>query len=113
MKRTLPYLAALLLALVLGSGTSFGHGFIGGDEDVLVYPNPATNALNIRLENSDDYISHISLHNLIGQLVYEADIDITITDSYIVEITDLPSGIYILNVELTQGRTFSQRITKR
>jgi len=109
MKRTLQYISAVLIALVLGTSSLFA----AGNEGVILYPNPASEVLNIRLEDGSESISHVSLHNLLGQVVYEVDIDLNLDGGYIVEITDLPSGIYLVQVELTQGRTVVQRITKR
>ena len=84
-----------------------------GDSDILVYPNPAIDFLRIEYLGESTSVPIISIHNLIGQVVLSLD-DQPLDPSgcYIVEITDLPSGIYVLRVDFGESSSV-QRITKR
>ena len=62
-------------------------------ERVYVYPNPTTGMLHIK---SDKHITSISVLNLAGQTLLES-----IAKS--IDVSTLPSGIYILQTESGQG----------
>lgn len=63
---------------------------------VLVYPNPAYNILNIKLNDGNDFISG-ELFNYLGQKV----MDITSTQ---ISVEQLPSSSYIIKIMTTQGQ---------
>lgn len=68
-----------------------------------VYPNPATDLLNI---TSESEVKLAQLYNITGQLVG------TFTSNTI-NVSGLPAGAYILNIELENGITGSQKIIKQ
>ncbi len=72
------------------------------EDDISFYPNPATEFLNVRVDNPAASNMHISLWNVDGRLVRDFSIDLDTGLESIVEpisIENLPSGIY--NVKLT------------
>jgi len=72
-------------------------GSMTSDEEILVFPNPATDYITIV---SPSEIKKISIVNCIGQVVYESkinDINIQINTS------NLYSGIYIIRIETAIG----------
>ena len=62
-------------------------------EDIVIYPNPATDLINI---SSINQISNVSIFNNVGQLVYEGN-NIQINTS------NFNAGVYIIKVETIRG----------
>jgi hypothetical protein len=71
-----------------------------------VYPNPAKETLHI---SCGDIIQNISISNISGSLIKTSYIGNT---SASCDVTDLPSGIYVLQVE-TLNETLSHRLVIR
>lgn len=69
-----------------------------------VFPNPTTGLLNI--ENGNENITHLSLTNLIGQ-----QMPATLLPGNQLNISALPTGMYLLNVTTTSGK-LTKRIFK-
>lgn len=63
---------------------------------IKVYPNPTTGNVNIEAES----MSHISVFNTMGQLVYDTDID---TDHLSINMEQFPAGSYIVRIITTNG----------
>jgi len=66
-----------------------------------VYPNPATNLLNI----SGDLVVEVKIYNNMGQLILMQHHTNTIN------VSGLPNGIYLLHVETSTGNTLQKKIT--
>lgn len=76
-------------------------------KDIIVYPNPFSDLLNLNFENNT-LTKHISLIDLSGKLILEmntSEIQLQIPASTI------PSGIYILKIE-TEHQSYSKKILK-
>ena len=67
----------------------------GSSTKVNVYPNPATNQLNISTTGKD-LIKEIKIYNSIGQLAF--DTEYTNTTEYNLNISDYTQGIYFIEV---------------
>lgn len=65
------------------------------EDRIQVYPNPATNVLNI--ESSSKKINNYQLFNVAGQLVREGIYNRSI------EVGDLDNGLYVLRLETNKG----------
>ena len=66
-----------------------------------LFPNPATDRVNIRLENGSHAISNISIFNLSGQEVYRSvNLD---TRYFPIPTYQLPEGLYIAQVLTDEG----------
>lgn len=75
-------------------------------EELTVYPNPTTGFLNIKLNNSQ--LSSLILYNMDGIAYYPY---FTSDEGQLrVNLSHLPSGIYILRVNFKNGETASERI---
>lgn len=74
--------------------------------DVSVYPNPANQNITISLENADEENYSVEMYNCIGSLVMKTNIIPGSSNN--ISTSDLPNGIYFLNV--TSGDT---RISKK
>ena len=105
-----------------GAGTVEGFGFtnhyvmsvtgeeaLGSDtnlsEIISVYPNPATDVLNIAIPSSVD-VKSVSLFDVLGKKS-----NVSLVNGQI-NISDLAVGLYLLNVETTNG-TLTQKVIKQ
>lgn len=74
--------------------------------ELVTYPNPAVNELNIfNLEN----ISELSVYSLNGQEVFRFDNDEN-QNLLQLDVSDFPSGLYVLKAQSTTGGVVSQKI---
>lgn len=71
-----------------------------------IYPNPVIDVINIE---ADKNIKRITLFNSLGQNVADTSPDGT---SQIIQTSQLPQGVYILNIQLTDGNTVTRKIIK-
>lgn len=73
---------------------------------ISIYPNPATNVLNV---SSEENIQSIQIFSLTGMKVIEI---IPNTSSYVIDVTNLPAGAYFLQLQC-DGKIERQRIIKQ
>jgi len=66
---------------------------------ISIYPNPATNLVNIE---SEDIINSIQIINYTGQLIYTQH---TSGNTVQVNTNDFPSGVYFVNINTSEGIT--------
>ena len=69
-----------------------------------VYPNPTTGVFNLDLNNNKSY--NISIFNSLGQKVYN---NVTNSMSMVVDLSELESGIYTIELE-NSDVIFTERI---
>lgn len=78
---------------------------------IAVYPNPATESVNIKLKNVEATAYHISIFSSTGQLVRREQVqgkaDIRL------DISELNNGVYLLNITDREGWQGSRTIIKR
>ncbi|NJK86096.1 MAG: T9SS type A sorting domain-containing protein [Bacteroidales bacterium] len=80
-----------------------------GDEEVLIYPNPVKSELTVEIpELGDDESARLNLYNQEGKLVLQEN---KATRFTILNLSDLPYGIYILNISLAD-KTIQWKIVK-
>jgi len=72
--------------------------------DVYIYPNPATNNLNINFNSEDMQSFDIKLMNMTGQVIYTERIE-NHTGQFdkVIDISGFANGVYILNLNGTKG----------
>ncbi len=80
-----------------------------------VYPNPVQYELNFRLVSQEKGQARITLYDLNGRaLISTTDqLDASSTLQGLVNISALPSGFYILKVELPGGKSLSKKVLKK
>lgn len=71
--------------------------------DLQIYPNPVSNTLHI---TSSEEISEIEIVNMMGQVVLQMDVD---GESAVCDVENLPSGVYVVKVRLSNGEAVVQR----
>jgi Secretion system C-terminal sorting domain len=80
------------------------------EQKLIVYPNPASDFLNIDIENSQ---AKISIFNLLGQEVFASNQDNLLTKNQLrIDISSLKEGIYFLNVLEGQYKSIIKFIKK-
>ncbi len=77
-------------------------------EAVQIFPNPATDMINIDMSGTGFTASSVMLTNMSGRVVYNADADNQSVAT--VSLTAIPAGIYFLSVK-TEGGTINKKIT--
>ena len=75
----------------------FGAELAAASSRLIIYPNPSAHAqaVNIVLDNPKDQISTISVTDAIGREVHSAS---AASHEYILPLTDLPAGVYLVTV---------------
>jgi hypothetical protein len=63
---------------------------------IKVYPNPTESVLNIDFANNDFQNETLRVYNLVGHVVKSIKID---ASRIAFDVSELPKGIYILNVK--------------
>ena len=66
------------------------------DKNLIVYPNPSYNELNIKLKNTINTGSNFAIYNLLGTKVISGSIS---DNRYKIDISKLANGVYIILVE--------------
>ena len=71
--------------------------------DVMVYPNPAKNQLTIRCPSFKDNTLKVFATNVLGQEMMSYSLVLDTGGSGIIDITELPPGIYFLQLQPGRG----------
>lgn len=71
-------------------------------QNIEVYPNPASNFINIKAEN----ITNIRIINTVGQVMIKNDVN---TNHAQININDLQSGVYFIQID-TEKESFTKKI---
>ncbi|MDY2586225.1 T9SS type A sorting domain-containing protein [Winogradskyella aquimaris] len=72
--------------------------------DFNLYPNPARTHFTIQMKNNSE-LNSISIYNYLGQLVLTSE-------ERMIDTTELASGLYIVEVETTKGKSTKKLIIK-
>ncbi|MFC2119184.1 T9SS type A sorting domain-containing protein [Bacteroidota bacterium] len=80
----------------------------GLTSDVNVYPNPASDMLNIIVNNKTNQDLDISISNIQGQVVYQNHVNSVISHQEKVDISRFSKGIYFLRVNKTVNKVIVQ-----
>ena len=71
----------------------------GSGHDFSVYPNPANNYIFVAISNVKNEIVKVELNDILGNNVYSNIEKSTIGYKSNINISSLPSGIYLLKVQ--------------
>ena len=78
------------------------------NDKLQIYPNPATNELNIQL-NATGATYEVAIYNTLGSLVFVSEK----TSNSNINISELNSGVYFVKVTDTQNKVYLKRMIKR
>ena len=73
-----------------------------GTAEISIYPNPATDILNI---TSSETILEIKIINVMGQVVKRMEVN---SDNAVCDVEDLTNGVYVVRIH-TEGAVVLQR----
>ena len=76
-----------------------------------LYPNPVTNELNIKLDNTTSNYK-VTIYNTLGSVVFESNNQLSNTNNSI-NISKLNSGIYFVQITDTENRVYLKRLIKK
>lgn len=72
-------------------------------ENITVYPNPATNVVNVKLAGEKE--AYVQMFNLVGQQVYNA----TATNMATINVANMKAGVYMLKVS-QNGKVYTSKV---
>jgi len=75
---------------------------IASDFRIQVYPNPATNFTTLYIEGSKGDVSY-QLYDLLGKQLQNETFNSKDVGKYIIQLNDIKSGVYLLNVQTSEG----------
>jgi len=84
-----------------GTVTSINESSLG---EINIFPNPANNTLNVDLANYSDQKVNIKLYNTVGELVKTLNNNAS-TQFVTIDLADVKSGIYFVNIQTENGTT--------
>ncbi|MFY9417594.1 MAG: T9SS type A sorting domain-containing protein, partial [Bacteroidales bacterium] len=79
------------------------------DNNLIIYPNPVKNILNINWDDKINRQLNIKIFNLTGQLVLETNIEKDNKNQYI-DLSTLPSNIYLIKLTDIHGNYWIKKI---
>jgi len=71
-------------------------------KDIIVFPNPAYNELNIELSN-DSEVTNVKLYSLLGKEIISKQI--VNSKSVVIDTSELPDGMYIIDISTKENST--------
>ena len=78
--------------------------------EVAVYPNPATDVVNVTYNMAD--VDGIKITNMIGQQVRFVRQEFGNTGAVRVSLAELPKGMYLVNVQVKGTTVYTRRLIK-
>ena len=72
-----------------------------------VFPNPASNVLNVKFNNSTTLIETAAIYDISGRLVMNATVA-----NQTIDVKSLASGSYLLILKDEKGNSFTQKFLK-
>jgi len=73
-----------------------------------VYPNPASDIINVKFNNPASAISQANIYDLNGKLILSPNFT-----NQTVDVKSLATGSYLLILKDAQGNAYSQKILKK
>lgn len=85
-----------------------GTNDIAEDYNVKIYPNPVENYTNIAISGYE--AERVVVYNMSGKIVMEYNVN---SNSYQLNTTNLPSGVYMLKIFITGNNTVTKKMIKK
>ena len=76
-----------------------------------MFPNPASEQITIEINLGDVKTTEIRIYNMIGKLVFVENVDFVLGKVEL-NISDLPSGVYMIAVEGEGNTSISEKFVK-
>ncbi|MDP4266517.1 MAG: S8/S53 family peptidase [Bacteroidota bacterium] len=71
---------------------------INYNNDILIYPNPANDILNINMNLKSENTSELSIINTLGQIVYQENFKNVPETIKSIDVKSLPRGVYLIRI---------------
>ncbi|HYM19747.1 MAG TPA: T9SS type A sorting domain-containing protein [Candidatus Kapabacteria bacterium] len=81
-------------------------------EDIIIFPNPTTDDVMLYSTNDEEKISHITVVNLLGQVMIDKEIAGSESANVVLSLRELPEGIYPIAI-LSNGTAIRKIIIKQ
>jgi len=81
-------------------------------EEMIVYPNPAKDYLNISFRNNSPAFIQLNLADLSGRIVFNSEVNRPGDDQIRIDISNLAPGVYLLSSKTGEGNTEYHRVIK-
>ena len=78
--------------------------------EISVFPNPAYNQVNLKVESTGLLMTEVSLTDIFGKVIRQEKHPAV--ETLIFSLENIPAGVYFLRIGLSSGRYFSQKIIK-
>lgn len=85
------------------SATAISVHEIHNDKNIMIYPSPTSDVLQIEYENAKTELTHLKIINSIGQVVVSTELKNDI------DVSNLQSGIYVLKLKSKSGEVTTRR----
>ena len=82
-----------------------------GQQNVIVHPNPTDNVLHVSV--TDGEIARIEMFDAFGRITMVGTLASPPSPTYTVDLSSLPSGVYVLRVTLRDGAVRTTKVVKR
>ena len=98
----------------LGPNLDVGEAFDFNIDDALViYPNPATDVLNVTITSLNDDNNGISIYNYAGQLVHHFDLNVNNGSwNFEVDLSTYAKGLYSIEYKTTQSKVIKKFVVQ-
>jgi uncharacterized repeat protein (TIGR01451 family) len=83
----------------------------GDVAEAVLYPNPATAELNVRLPFSADPLTGVTVYSAVGQQVLTQAVEGR--QDLSLDVRKLPAGTYLLRLQTASGKTLTRRFVKQ
>ena len=83
---------------------------ISNDEEINLYPNPATDKINLSIDSKEVQILNINIYNSLG-LKIQSHENFSLENTEI-DISDFSSGMYIVEIITSNGKNSTKRFLK-
>ncbi len=94
----------------LGNGEAFEFNI---DDALQIYPNPATDVLNVTITSLNDDDNNISIYNYAGQLVHHFDLNINNGSwNFEVDLSTYAKGLYSIEYKTSQSKLIKKFVVQ-
>ena len=82
-----------------------------GQQNIIVHPNPTDNILHVSV--TDGEIARIEMFDAFGRITMVGTLASPPSPTYTVDLSSLPSGVYVLRITLRDGGVRTMKVVKR
>jgi hypothetical protein len=94
----------------LGTGEAFDFNI---DDALVIYPNPATDLLNVTITSLNDDNNGISIYNYAGQLVHHFDLNVNNGSwNFEVDLSTYAKGLYSIEYKTSQSKVIKKFVVQ-